>query len=256
MQDLKGKCVFITGASSGIGEACARQFAALGAKLLLCARRTERLSELARTIAKEHQVAIHYFTCDVRDRVQVTDAFKALPTPWQQVDILVNNAGLALEAQKLQDGDPTDWEQMLDTNVKGLLYVTKAVLPGMLERNSGHIINIGSVAGVEVYPGGAVYCASKFAVRALSDGIKTDVHGSNIRVSEVQPGMVETEFSNVRFKGNAQRADKVYQGFQPLTADDIADTIVYCATRPAHVDVRRLWVMPTAQTSATLCHRE
>jgi len=256
MHSLKDKIVFITGASSGIGEAAALAFAAQGARILMCARRADRLEKLAQTLEYEHKVTATYFQLDVRDQLSVDKAVAGLGPDWRAIDILVNNAGLSRGLDKLPQGLVEDWEEMIDTNVKGLLYVSRAVIPGMLERGRGHIINIGSIAGHEVYPGGNVYCATKFAVRALSKGLRLDLNGTPIRVSEVAPGMVETEFSLVRFHGDAERAAKVYQGLTPLGPDDIADAAVWCATRPPHVNVSEVVVMPTAQASATLVHRK
>jgi serine 3-dehydrogenase len=256
MLSLKDKIVFITGASAGIGEATARAFAALGAKALICGRRAEKLDKLAASLVREHGVAAHAFPLDVRDQAAVDRAIAGLPAEWRAVEVLVNNAGLSRGLDKLPQGLVSDWEEMIDTNVKGLLYVTRAVLPGMLERGRGHIVNIGSIAGHEVYPAGNVYCASKFAVRALSKGLRLDLNGTPIRVSEVAPGMVETEFSLVRFHGDAERAGKVYQGLTPLGPDDVADAVVWCATRPLHVNVSEVVVMPTAQASTTLVHRK
>jgi serine 3-dehydrogenase len=256
MQSLKDRIVFVTGASSGIGEATAQAFAALGARILMCARRDERLEKLAEKLEYEHKVAVHYFRLDVRDRAGVDRAVAGLPAGWKAIDVLVNNAGLSRGLDKLPQGLVEDWEEMLDTNVKGLLYVSRAVIPGMIDRGRGHIINIGSIAGREVYPGGNVYCASKFAVGALSKGLRLDLNGTPIRVSEVAPGMVETEFSLVRFHGDAERAAKVYQGLTPLGPDDIADAVVWCATRPAHVNVSEVVVMPTAQASTALVSRK
>jgi len=255
MLSLKDKIVFITGASAGIGEATARAFAAQGARILLCARRADKLEKLAAALAREHGVTAHTFRLDVRDQAAVDQAVAAIPAEWRAIDVLVNNAGLSRGLDKLPNGLVSDWEEMIDTNVKGLLYVTRAVLPGMIERGRGHIINIGSIAGHEVYPAGNVYCASKFAVRALSKGLRLDLNGTPIRVSEVAPGMVETEFSLVRFHGDADRAGKVYQGLTPLGPDDVADAVVWCATRPLHVNVSEVVVMPTAQASTTLVHR-
>jgi 3-hydroxy acid dehydrogenase/malonic semialdehyde reductase len=256
MLSLKGKIVFITGASSGIGESTAQAFAAQGAKMLMCARRAERLEKLALTLEFEYGVAAHYFRLDVRDQPAVEKAVAGLPPEWRAIEILVNNAGLSRGLDKLPQGLLDDWEEMIDTNVKGLLYVSRAVIPGMIERGRGHIVNIGSIAGHEVYPGGNVYCATKFAVRALSKGLRLDLSGTPIRVSEVAPGMVETEFSLVRFHGDAERAGKVYQGLTPLAPDDVADAVVWCATRPLHVNVSEIVVMPTAQASTMLVHRK
>jgi len=255
MLSLKDKIVFITGASAGIGEATARAFAAQGARILLCARRVERIEKLARSLESDGKVAVHYFRLDVRDQAAVDRAVAGLPAEWRAIEVLINNAGLSRGLDKLPGGLVSDWEEMIDTNVKGLLYVSRAVLPGMIERGRGHVINIGSVAGLEVYPGGAVYCASKFAVRALTKGLRLDLNGTPIRVSEVAPGMVETEFSLVRFHGDTERAAKVYQGLTPLAPDDVADAVVWCATRPLHVNVSDIVIWPTAQASTTLVHR-
>jgi len=255
MLSLKDKIVFITGASAGIGEAAARAFAAQGARILLCARRVERIEKLARSLESDFKVAVHYFRLDVRDQAAVDRAIAGLPAEWRAIEVLINNAGLSRGLDKLPQGLLSDWEEMIDTNVKGLLYVTRAVLPGMIERGRGHIINIGSIAGHEVYPAGNVYCATKFAVRALSKGLRLDLSGTPIRVSEVAPGMVETEFSLVRFHGDAERAGKVYQGLTPLAPDDVAEAAVWCATRPLHVNVSEVVIMPTAQASTTLVHR-
>jgi len=256
MLSLKDKIVFVTGASSGIGEATARAFAAQGAKVLMCARRGERIEKLARTLEQKYTSAANTLRLDVRDQAAVDTAIGSLPEGWRAIDILVNNAGLSRGMDKLPGGLVSDWEEMIDTNVKGLLYVTRAVLPGMIERGRGHVINIGSIAGHEVYPAGNVYCSTKFAVRALSKGLRLDLNGTPIRVSEVAPGMVETEFSLVRFHGDAERAAKVYCGLAPLGPDDIADAVVWCATRPLHVNVSDVVIWPTAQASPALVHRK
>jgi 3-hydroxy acid dehydrogenase/malonic semialdehyde reductase len=256
MLSLKDKIVFVTGASAGIGEATARAFAAEGARLLMCARRVERIKELAKTLEREHKTLAHTFRLDVRDQAAVDKAVAGLPADWRAIDVLVNNAGLSRGLDKLPGGLVSDWEEMIDANVKGLLYVTRAVVPGMIERGRGHVINIGSIAGRELYPGGNVYCATKFAVKALSNAMRLDLNGTPIRVSEVAPGMVETEFSLVRFHGDAERAAKVYQGLTPLSAGDVADAIVWCATRPLHVNVSEVVIMPTAQASTMLVSRK
>jgi len=256
MTSLKDKIVFITGASSGIGAACARQFAAEGANLLLCARRLERVHTLSEEIASEYNVRVHCFKLDVRDQQSVITIIDALPEEWKLIDILINNAGLAAGLDTVQEGNIQDWEDMIDTNVKGLLYVTKAVLPGMIERNKGHVINLGSVAGHYVYPKGAVYCASKFAVNAISNGLRMDLFGTKIRVSSVDPGAVETSFSLVRFKGDEKRAAVVYEGIEPLTADDVANAILYCASCPPHVNISEIIMMPTDQAAATMFARK
>jgi 3-hydroxy acid dehydrogenase / malonic semialdehyde reductase len=256
MISVSDKIVLITGASSGIGAACARLFAQAGAKLLLLARRRDRLEKLALDLEQEFGCAIHWLPLDVSDRPTLEDALQSLPEAWTAIDILVNNAGLSRGLDKLHEGSIQDWEEMIDTNLKGLLYVTRAVLPGMVHRGRGHIINIGSVAGHQTYPNGNVYCATKAAVRTLSEGMRLDLLGTPIRVSSVDPGMVETEFSEVRFRGDTERAEKVYQGLTPLTAEDIADVVFFCATRPAHVNISEVLVMPTDQASPTLVHRK
>jgi 3-hydroxy acid dehydrogenase/malonic semialdehyde reductase len=256
MDSLRNKVVFVTGASAGIGRSCARAFAAEGARILVCARRGDRLKTFAAELKKEFGVPVHHFALDVRSQPAVEQALAGLAKDWKAIDVLVNNAGLSRGLDKLHQGLLSDWEEMIDTNVKGLLYVSRAVIPGMVERGSGHVINIGSIAGYEVYPGGNVYCATKFAVRALSKGLRLDLNGTPIRVSEVAPGLVETEFSMVRFHGDRERAGKVYQGLTPLSPDDIADAVLYCATRPPHVNVSHVIVMPTAQASATMMYRK
>jgi 3-hydroxy acid dehydrogenase / malonic semialdehyde reductase len=253
---MKNKTILITGASSGIGEACAWTFAKHGAKLLLCARRHKNLKTLTSEIQKKYGTEIHSFQLDVSDHKSVINEFSALPKEWQNIDLLINNAGLAAGLDKFQDASFEDWEAMIDTNLKGLLYVTRAVLPNMLKRNQGHIINIGSIAGHEVYPLGHVYCATKFGVHALTRGLKMDLVDTNLRVSTIDPGMVKTEFSKVRFKGDKQREKKVYEGVTPLSATDVADTIFYCATRPAHVNILEIIMTPTAQASTTIVHRK
>lgn len=252
---LGGKCVLVTGASSGIGRECARAFAAHGSRLLLVARRSDRLDALAGELQQQYGVETLTMSLDVRDRGAVERWFAGLPEDWCEIDILVNNAGLSRGIESLQRGDINDWEEMIDTNVKGLLYVTRTVLPGMVERGRGHVINIGSIAGHEVYPGGNVYCATKHAVTALNRGLAIDTLGTGVRVSSVDPGMVETEFSVVRFHGDQQRADGVYAGLEPLTPGDVAEAVVFCATRPPHANVREMILMPSAQAAAVHAHR-
>ncbi len=254
--DCQGLSVFITGASSGIGRACAELFARHGARLLLCARRKDRLDEIADELSQTYQAEVYPLQLDVSNHDEVVARLEKLPKEWQDIDVLVNNAGLALALDTLQEGNPDDWNAMIDINVKGLLYVTQQVVANMIKRNKGHVINIGSISGYEVYSGGTVYCATKFAVRAISDGLKMDVHGTPIRVTLINPGMVQTEFSEVRFNGDQNRADQVYHGLNPLTPMDVADAIVYCATRPPHVDVREMDIFPTDQTAAHLFHRK
>lgn len=255
MTTLRQKIVFVTGASAGIGKACAEAFAAQGASLLLCARREERLRVLAADLSQTFGIRTYAGRLDVRDRPSV-DAFLAgVPEEWKHIDILINNAGLARGFGKVHEGDIQDWEEMIDTNVKGLLYVTRAILPSMVRRGSGHIINLGSIAGHQVYPNGTVYCASKFAVRALNEGLKMDLLGTGVRVCSVSPGLVQTEFSEVRFHGDTKRAAQTYANTRPLKAEDIADIAVFCATRPAHVDISEVLVMPTDQASVYHVHR-
>jgi serine 3-dehydrogenase len=255
MTSLKDKVVFVTGASAGIGQACALTFAREGAKLLLCARRKDKLNDLAHEIRDTYRTDCHFFQLDVRNQKDVETAINTLPAQWKAVDILVNNAGLSRGLNKLYEGELTDWEEMIDTNIKGLLYVSRVVIPGMVERGSGHIVNIGSIAGHEVYPGGNVYCATKHAVDAVTKGMQIDLVDTPIRVSSVDPGMVETEFSIVRFHGDADRAGNVYKGLTPLSGDDIADAVIFCVTRPPHVNIHQLRIMPTDQASSIISHR-
>lgn len=247
--------VFITGATSGIGKACAERFAATGARLLLCARREDLLTKTADQLRQNFKVEVFSFVLDVSQRQAVEAKIAELPTAWQAIDILINNAGLALGLEPVHSGHIDDWEAMIDTNVKGLLYVTRAVLPQMVVRNQGHVINIGSIAGREVYAKGVVYCATKHAVSAISQGMRMDLLGTNIRVSLINPGMVETNFSAVRFKGDQERAATVYEGLKPLSAEDIADAVLYCVQAPHHVNVSEMFLMPTAQAAATMAHR-
>lgn len=255
MASIQNQIVLITGASSGIGAACARFFAEAGARLILAARRLERLEELAAMLKTQFGTETLLLQLDVGDRPRVESTLGALPKAWAAVDIVVNNAGLSRGLDKLHEGIIQDWEEMIDTNLKGLLYVTRAILPGMVERNRGHIINIGSIAGHQPYPGGNVYCATKAAVKSLTECIKLDLLGTAVRITSVDPGMVETEFSEVRFHGDGDRARKVYQGLTPLTADDVADVVLYCATRPAHVNINDVILMPVDQASTTMAHR-
>jgi 3-hydroxy acid dehydrogenase / malonic semialdehyde reductase len=253
--DFKDRIVLITGASSGIGAACARIFAEAGTKLILVARRQERLDELAEELKGKYGCQSYLISLDVRDRSLVTSTLAALPPEWSDIEVLINNAGLSRGLDKLYQGNMDDWEEMIDTNIKGLLYVTRSLVPKMVERNRGHIVNIGSIAGHQTYPGGNVYCGSKAAVRAISEGLKQDLLGTPIRVTSVDPGMVETEFSEVRFHGDSDRARQVYQNLTPLTAHDIADVIFFCVTRPTHVNISELLLVPTDQATATLVHR-
>lgn len=256
MNRIQGKLALITGASAGIGEACARRLAAEGADLALWARREERLEQLAAELVREHGVSVHTRAVDVRDRPAVRGAVDALLAECGPPHVLVNNAGLAAGFDPVQEGDFEDWDRMLDTNVKGLLNVTRMLLPAMIEVDRGHIINIGSTAGHQVYPKGNVYNASKYAVTALTEAINLDLVGTGLKVSSVDPGFVETEFSLVRFHGDEDRADGVYQGFQPLTGDDVADAVAYMANLPPHVNAFRMILLPTAQRNVYVMHRD
>ncbi|MCH8555290.1 MAG: SDR family NAD(P)-dependent oxidoreductase [Schleiferiaceae bacterium] len=244
------KTVFITGATAGIGAAIAKKFAAAGHRLVICGRREERLSSLTAKLALDYSVEAFAFPLDVRNVEQVKEAIANIPSPFADIDILVNNAGLASGLSPIQEGELLDWERMIDTNIKGLLYVTREIAPLMVSKKSGHIINIGSIAGKEVYPQGNVYCATKHAVDALTKGMRLDLLPHNIRVSQISPGMVETEFSNVRFHGDTERAAAVYEGYNPLTAEDIADATFYIANVPPHVCINDLWIMPTTQANS------
>ena len=246
--------VFITGATSGIGKATAEILAKHNFRLILCGRREDRLFQLIKELGKITDVAALQF--DVRDKDAVFEAVKSLPREFQQIDILINNAGNAHGLDPIQDGSIDDWDAMMDINVKGLLYVSKAIIPQMIERDHGFIVNIGSTAGKEVYPGGNVYCASKFAVNAINKGMRIDLNQYKIRVCGIHPGLVETEFSDVRFKGDTERAEKVYQGYKALQAEDIADIIHFVITRPYHVNIEDLVVFPTAQASATIINKK
>ena len=257
MQMVKEKIVFISGASSGIGKACAEAFANAGAHLILCARCIEKLQETADALKGKYQIEILTCKLDVQDKKAVSEVIDALPECWRKIDILVNNAGLARGLEKLHEGETDDWDAMLDTNVKGLLYLTRKIVPFMLENKvNGHIINIGSTAGIHAYPGGAVYCATKAAVKFISDGLRMDVVDKPIRVTNVQPGMVETNFSVVRFNGDKEKADSVYEGIKPLVAEDIADIVLYAASAPPHVQICEVTVTPTNQATGGIVHKE
>jgi serine 3-dehydrogenase len=254
MSRIKGKLALITGASAGIGLACARRFAADGANLVLWARRADRLEQVAAELTKRG-VRVLMDVVDVRDRAAVNNAAEALLKAGAVPDILLNNAGLAAGLAKLQDGDPEDWDRMIDTNLKGLLNVSRAFLPAMVARGTGHVVNIGSTAGHQVYQMGNVYNATKFGVRALTEGMNLDVAGTKIRVSSVDPGHVETEFATVRFHGDAAKAQAVYDGFRPLAADDVADTVGYVVNLPEHVNILDLILLPTQQRNVFLIDR-
>jgi 3-hydroxy acid dehydrogenase/malonic semialdehyde reductase len=253
---MKGQTVLITGASAGIGEACAYAFARQGARLLLAARRVERLEALAAKLTEEGAEAVRTFSMDVQKADAVRAAIESLEPEWRAVDVLVNNAGLSRGLDKVYEGDAADWDEMIDTNVKGLLHVTRAVVPGMVERGRGHVINLGSTAGEMTYPGGAVYCATKAAERAINDGLRIDLLGKPVRVTSIDPGMVETDFSKVRFRGDEERAAKVYANLTPLKPEDIAEAIVWSVSRPAHVNVARMSITSVDQANSLLFNRK
>lgn len=250
------KTVLITGASSGIGEGCAYKFASEGARLILNARSSDKLNILATELKDKYGTECYVMPFDVRDRIAAASALEALPEEWKAIDILINNAGLASGVDKEHEGSFEDWDAMIDTNITALLYMTRKVVPGMVERGKGHIINIGSIAGDAAYPGGSVYCATKAAVKALSDGLRIDLVDTPLRVTNIKPGLVETNFSVVRFHGDKERADNVYKGIQPLTADDIADIVYYAASAPEHIQIAEVLVMPTNQATGTIVSRK
>jgi len=251
---MKNKTALITGATSGIGRATATLFAENGIKLILCGRRQEKLDEVSKELSTKTEV--HTLNFDVRDKKSVFEKLQNLPKKILEIDILINNAGNAHGLDTIQEGNTEDWDAMMDINVKGLLYVTKAILPKMIERKTGHIINIGSTAGKEVYPKGNVYCASKHAVDAINQGMRLDLNGKGIKVGAINPGLVETGFSEVRFKGDSDRADNVYKNFTPLQPEDIADVIWFAVTRPAHVNIADLTVMCLDQASSTIVNKK
>jgi NADP-dependent 3-hydroxy acid dehydrogenase YdfG len=253
---LKEKIALITGASAGIGAATALAFAAEGARLLLAARRAGKLADIASRALERGAASVHSIDLDVRSRHAVQSAIDELPQEWAEIDILVNNAGLSRGMEKIYTGKFEDWEEMIDTNVKGLLYVTRSVVPGMVVRGRGHVVNLGSMAGEIAYPDGAVYCGSKAAARVINDGLREDLLGTPVRVTSVDPGLVETDFSLVRFRGNAGRAAKVYKGMKPLTAEDVADVILWAVTRPEHVNIARVSLTSIHQANSLLIHRE
>ena len=249
------KIALITGATSGIGAACARKFAGAKYDLIITGRRENLLSVMADELTRGFGVQVLPLAFDVRDREAVRRALESLPADWRSIDVLINNAGLALGLEPEYAGDFTDWETMIDTNVKGLLYMTRLVVPGMVERQKGHVINIGSVAGDAAYAGGAVYCATKAAVKVLSDGLRIDLAHTPVRVTNLKPGLVETNFSNVRVHGDTERASNVYKGIQPLTGDDIADVALYAAQAPAHVQIAEVLILATHQASGSVICR-
>ena len=255
MARLRDRVALITGASSGIGAACARELAREGARPILVARRTERLQALARELEEDGASAVRVVTLDVRDAAAVGRAIDDLPPDWKEIEILVNNAGLSRGFNRLHEGDLADWNEMIDTNIKGLLHVDRAVVPLMTARGRGLVVHIGSIAGHQVYPNGNVYCATKHAVRALTEALRLDLLGTGVRVSSIDPGMSETEFCTVRFHGDGERATAVYRGMTPLTAADVAEVVAFAATRPPHVALAEVLVLPADQASATLVHR-
>lgn len=253
---MKNKIVFITGASSGIGEACARKFASQGANLILNARNMSKLVELKNELIEEFGIQVDLLPFDVRDRNVVTNAIQSLSDEWSAIDILINNAGLVIGVDKEYEGNLDEWDIVIDTNIKGLLTMTRLIVPGMLKRGSGHIINIGSIAGEAAYPGGSVYCATKAAVRMLSDGLRIDLVDTPLRVTNVKPGMVETNFSVVRYRGDQETADNFYKGIRPLTGDDVAESVYFAAAAPPHVQIAEILVMPTNQATGTISFKK
>lgn len=252
---MNKKIVLITGATSGIGEACARKFAQGGYDLILNGRNAEKLDWMKERFESDG-VEVLLLPFDVRDRLAASEAVTSLPDRWKDIDVLINNAGLAQGLDKEYQGNPDEWDTMIDTNIKGVLTMTRLVVPGMVERNSGHVINIGSVAGDAAYAGGNVYCATKAAVKALTDGLRIDVADTAVRVTNIKPGLVETNFSVTRFHGDKQRADNVYEGIQPLTGDDIADVAFYAASAPVHVQIAEVLVLATHQANGTVISRK
>jgi serine 3-dehydrogenase len=256
MQNLKNKIVLITGASSGIGEACANEFAKQKANLILIARRIKKLNLLAAKLEKKYNIKIRTLEADVRSLKQVENKFHALDKSWQKVDILINNAGLARGLDKIYEGKLADWDEMIDTNIKGLLNITRIISPIMVKRKKGHIVNIGSTAGHEVYTFGNVYSATKFAVKSLTQSFRLDMLDKGIKVSSVDPGMVYTEFSKVRFSGDETKAKKVYEGVTPLSPTDVAEAVLFCVTRPDNVNINEVIITPLQQASSTQVHRK
>lgn len=252
---MKGKTIFITGATSGIGEGCARKFAAMGSNLILNGRNTEKLESLKKELTTQG-VEVLTLPFDVRDRKAMQQAVDSLQGQWKHVDVLINNAGLVIGMDKEHEGSLDEWDIVIDTNIKALLAMTRLIVPGMVKRGCGHVINIGSIAGDAAYAGGSVYCATKAAVKALSDGLRIDLVDTPVRVTNIKPGMVETNFSVIRFRGDQDKADAVYKGIRPLTGDDIADVVYYAASAPAHVQIAEILVMPTYQATGTVCHRQ
>ncbi len=256
MESLKGKVAFITGASSGIGKSVAYLFAKEGVNLIISARRFARIKTIADDISEKYGVKVLPLELDVTQRDSVRKIVNELPEQFVNIDILINNAGLGRGLNKIYEDDPKGWDEMIDTNIKGLLNVTRYVVPKMVERGSGHVINIGSIAGHEAYGGGAVYCATKHSVKAITESMRIDLIDKGVRVSTVDPGMVETEFSIVRFYGDEEKAKKVYEGIKPLTGDDIAEAVLFCATRPSHANINEIIIMPSVQANAFVTYRK
>jgi NADP-dependent 3-hydroxy acid dehydrogenase YdfG len=250
------KTILITGASSGIGEGCARKFASQGARLILNARSTDKLTDLADELREKYGTECYVMPFDVRDRESAAAALDALPEEWKSIDVLINNAGLAIGTDKEHEGNADEWDVMIDTNIKALLSMTRLIVPGMIEQGRGHIINIGSIAGDAAYPGGSVYCATKAAVKALSDGLRIDLVDTPLRVTNIKPGLVETNFSVVRFRGDKEKADNVYRGIKPLNGDDIAEVVYFAASAPEHMQVAEVLVMPTYQATGTIVSKK
>ena len=250
------KIVLITGASSGIGEGCARKFASEGARLILNARSVDKLEALAQELKEKYGTSCYVMPFDVRDRKAASEALASLPAEWQAIDVLINNAGLVIGVDKEHEGDLDEWDIVIDTNIKSLLSMTRMVVPGMVERGCGHIINIGSIAGDAAYPGGSVYCATKAAVKALSDGLRIDLVDTPLRVTNIKPGMVETNFSVIRFRGDKDKADNVYKGIRPLTGEDIAEVAYFAASAPEYMQIAEVLVMPTNQATGTIAYKK
>ena len=250
------KIVLITGASSGIGEGCARKFASEGARLILNARSVDKLEVLAQDLKEKYGTDSYIMPFDVRDRKAASEALASLPAEWQAIDVLINNAGLVIGVDKEHEGDLDEWDIVIDTNIKSLLSMTRMVVPGMVERGCGHIINIGSIAGDAAYPGGSVYCATKAAVKALSDGLRIDLVDTPLRVTNIKPGMVETNFSVIRFRGDKDKADNVYKGIRPLTGEDIAEVAYFAASAPEYMQIAEVLVMPTNQATGTIAYKK
>ena len=250
------KIVLITGASSGIGEGCARKFASEGAKLILNARSVDKLEALAQDLKEKYGTSCYVMPFDVRDRKAASEALASLPAEWQAIDVLINNAGLVIGVDKEHEGNLDEWDIVIDTNIKSLLSMTRMVVPGMVERGRGHIINIGSIAGDAAYPGGSVYCATKAAVKALSDGLRIDLVDTPLRVTNIKPGMVETNFSVIRFRGDKDKADNVYKGIRPLTGEDIAEVAYFAASAPEYMQIAEVLVMPTNQATGTIAYKK